>query len=302
VAEKIAAVVVTFNRLELLKECVNALHTQSRPLDVIIIVNNGSTDGTQDWLNTQKDIQAIHQENVGSSGGFHAGIEAALTSDADYDYVWLMDDDGFPETKALEILLEHVSPDTAVANSLVMAKEAPGRMAFAYVMKDEHLQPPIFWWAKRNVIRTKDDLVAHFAGKPCFPGAYPFNGTLVSLEKLRKAGNVNTRFFIRGEEIDLVNRLKRQGEIFIVPNAIHYHPSTNVTYREASLWKLYYALRNTIYITNVYYSKPALRNLVNVAAFLYLFLGHRNVRLYFIAIRDGMTGNLGDQIKPFSTQ
>lgn len=42
---KIAAVVVTYNRLDLMKKCVNALRKQSRILNTIFVINNNSTDG-----------------------------------------------------------------------------------------------------------------------------------------------------------------------------------------------------------------------------------------------------------------
>ena len=55
--QKVIAVVVTYNRLALLSECVTALRNQSRQLDSILVINNGSTDGTEEWLKSQKDIE-----------------------------------------------------------------------------------------------------------------------------------------------------------------------------------------------------------------------------------------------------
>ena len=48
--EKICAVVVTYNRKDLLVECLNALKNQTYPLDGIYIIDNASTDGTQELL------------------------------------------------------------------------------------------------------------------------------------------------------------------------------------------------------------------------------------------------------------
>ena len=73
---KIIAVVVTYNRLELLKRNIDCLR-QNTPLTSIVVVNNGSTDGTTQWLAAQPDLQVINQENVGGSGGFYTGIEYA---------------------------------------------------------------------------------------------------------------------------------------------------------------------------------------------------------------------------------
>ena len=46
----VACIVVTFNRLPLLKKCLNSIRNQTNKDFDIIVVNNGSTDGTKEWL------------------------------------------------------------------------------------------------------------------------------------------------------------------------------------------------------------------------------------------------------------
>lgn len=65
----IIAVVVTYNRIELLKRTVRCLQ-QNKPVSSIVVVNNGSTDATAEWLKTQSGLTVINQANVGGSGGF----------------------------------------------------------------------------------------------------------------------------------------------------------------------------------------------------------------------------------------
>jgi rhamnopyranosyl-N-acetylglucosaminyl-diphospho-decaprenol beta-1,3/1,4-galactofuranosyltransferase len=96
----IAAVVVTFNRLALLQECIAALRGQARRPDDIIVIDNSSTDGTADWLAAQKDLTVIRQANLGSSGGQYAGIKAGYLKG--HDWLWCMDDDTIPDPDALE--------------------------------------------------------------------------------------------------------------------------------------------------------------------------------------------------------
>ena len=100
----VIAVVVTFNRQQLLSECIAALRNQTRKVDKILVINNGSTDDTINWLNNQADIEFFSQDNVGSAGGFYTGIKMAY--DSGYSWIWLMDDDGYPKADALEMLLE----------------------------------------------------------------------------------------------------------------------------------------------------------------------------------------------------
>ncbi|MCB9247374.1 MAG: glycosyltransferase [Ignavibacteriales bacterium] len=117
---KIAAVVVTYNRLGLLKECIDSLRGQTRKLDEIIVVNNDSKDGTKEWLEEQKDVTKIHQENLGGAGGFHNGMKAAY--EKGYDWIWLMDDDCLPKLNALEYLFTTEYNFDMVLNSTVLSK------------------------------------------------------------------------------------------------------------------------------------------------------------------------------------
>ena len=100
----VAAVVVTYNRLELLRQCVDALRAQTTACD-ILIVDNASTDGTAQWLASQPDLHYRNTgSNLGGAGGFNHGMRWAV--EAGYDYVWVMDDDTLPMPDALEKLME----------------------------------------------------------------------------------------------------------------------------------------------------------------------------------------------------
>ena len=72
---KTAVVVVTRNRLELLKTCVAALRGQTRQPDEIIVVDNDSNDGTAEWLAAQKNLTVVRQQNTGGAGGFYEGSD-----------------------------------------------------------------------------------------------------------------------------------------------------------------------------------------------------------------------------------
>ena len=81
--QNIYAVVVTYNRLSLLKRAINYLQSQTLPLCGIVVVNNGSTDGTREWLDQQQGLTIVHQNNVGGSGGFYTGMKTAYELGAD---------------------------------------------------------------------------------------------------------------------------------------------------------------------------------------------------------------------------
>ena len=100
---KVTAVIVTFNRLVLLQKTLD--YVRMTPLVThIIVVNNGSTDGTTEWLDTQADLEVIHQDNVGGSGGFYTGMKAAYEGGS--DWIWCMADDVCHRPDCLNFLIE----------------------------------------------------------------------------------------------------------------------------------------------------------------------------------------------------
>ena len=104
IMNKVIAVVVTYNRIKLLKQCVEALQKQNYPCD-IMIVNNNSGDGTETWaieISKQKEnIKYLNTgANIGGAGGFNAGMRWAV--ELGYEFIWLMDDDCMPYEDSLE--------------------------------------------------------------------------------------------------------------------------------------------------------------------------------------------------------
>ena len=155
--DKVIAVVVTYNRQFLLAQCISALKNQTRKIDKILVINNGSTDNTEAWLRSQPDIDFITQENVGGAGGFYTGIKTGY--ERKYNWIWLMDDDGYPKEDALEKLLEGDSEELCLRNCAVINKEDKKSFVWKtcnFKSLDEVKEPVI-----KNV-------------------AHPFNGTLLN--------------------------------------------------------------------------------------------------------------------------
>ena len=161
---QILAVVVTHNRRMLLSRCLDNLLAQKRQSDQILVVNNASSDGTVEMLE-KRDIPFITQENLGSAGGWHCGIQHAL--DNGFDAVWLMDDDGFPDASALGLLEVALLPDIACAASLVVREDVPTHFVFPMPVLDAS-DLPIIWGRVRKLV-SMTELRAAAPG-----GTYPF--------------------------------------------------------------------------------------------------------------------------------
>lgn len=108
---RVAAIVVSFNRCDLLARSLEAISKQTLRPDTLIVVDNRSTDGTIDLLRRWADVSGSPMRrvfiqmhtNTGGAGGFNKGIQVAL--DMSHDWLWLMDDDVIPSPDALVELL-----------------------------------------------------------------------------------------------------------------------------------------------------------------------------------------------------
>lgn len=107
--ENVVAVVVTYNRKELLMECLEAIFLQTTKVKTVVLVDNASTDGTYEYVQKQGYLERddfvylLQEKNVGGAGGFYAGMKHAVSINA--DWIWIMDDDTIPEKRCLEELL-----------------------------------------------------------------------------------------------------------------------------------------------------------------------------------------------------
>ena len=136
---KICAVVVTFNRKELLINCLNAINEQTYKPHTVIIVDNASTDGTKDlvkqngycniMLNGINYQYLLLPNNQGGAGGFYNGIKTAYESEENFDAVWVMDDDGIPDCLQLNEMIPYLNKYDFIS-PLVIAKEDNTKMAF----------------------------------------------------------------------------------------------------------------------------------------------------------------------------
>ena len=294
---KTLAVIVTHNRCALLSRCVDHLLLQTCSPDGILVINNASTDGTVEML-TQRRMPFVSQENVGSAGGWHRGIQHAL--DQGYDAVWLMDDDGFPDAGALAALEARLTSDVAAVSAVVVREDDPARFVFPFPLLDSAALPVLIGSPRK--LGTLAALKA-IAKDGTYPFAHFFNGALISMDAVRKVGNVNRDFFIFGDEVDYFFRLRGAGAVLSVIDALHYHP--DVSQRPYSPAKVYYYLKNTLVLNGRYFNAVWLRHLMAILAVLgrtasrngiltaLSFVGGTQSPAFYMAIARGLQGKVG---------
>ncbi len=240
---KITALVVTYNRIELLRQCLDKLLSQTRMPDEILVVDNASTDGTQKMMeelvrehaSEALDGQAVLkyvrlQTNTGGSGGFAYGLREAYEEGA--DFIWGMDDDAMPHVDALEELVKNYDA----------ARDAAGG------------HPPALWSNCRSGEASGESAVTQVNN-------WTFVGFYLAKEMLQRVGFPRDDFFIYWDDVEYAARIQRKGfKIFRVntskidhkENTLNYYPAKKflgivpLTWLKMDDWRLYYFTRNRL--------------------------------------------------------
>lgn len=310
---KVAAVIVTYNRLELLKECIDSLRNQARKLNNIIVINNSSTDGTFEWLESQNDLTTVTQKNTGSSGGQYTGIKLAY--DMGYEWIWCMDDDAGVKSDALLNLVKFAEQGVLALAPRVIDEENKtllahrGRFNLNKIRKGD-VQIP----TSENDYTDNDYFVVDFAS---------FVGIMLHRKVIEKIGLPNKDFFIYHDDVEYCLRISLVSKIGVVTNSTIVHKISNKKNYESKkmlFWESERPLikrygvecilyRNLFYIYANYYPKMVFRILS--VAFNYFVLFRRimiydrnkflRIRLMTKAVIDGLQNKFNNDYYLSST-
>ena len=295
----VIAVVVTYNRLELLKRNLACLRRQTVPPASIVVVDNGCTDGSGAWLDGQPDLTVIHQSNVGGSGGFHTGMDHAFRQGA--DWIWCMDDDVFPRPDCLERL-------SAYAGDAEVGILAPRRLMEGRVYTNDflryNLDGPFASMYAGRLSKMRVDAPLEIAGTA-------FEGLFVRREVVARIGLPNKDLFIFCDDTDYCLRTVQAGyKILYVPSALmdkeRFFSDDNWSVRQQKKkWKRFYQIRNSTYLNHHYghnWGVRYLRGLNGALGYVLIafFTAHfsaayrwRDIPLFWKAYRDGVKERLG---------
>jgi rhamnopyranosyl-N-acetylglucosaminyl-diphospho-decaprenol beta-1,3/1,4-galactofuranosyltransferase len=237
-SETVCAVVVTYNRKELLRECLQAVLGQTRAPDHVLVVDNASDDGTDALLRDEfaDGVEVLRlARNEGSSGGFHAGM--ATAAGRDFDWLWVMDDDTIPTPPALGTLLD--------ARERLDGLPEPALLASKVVWTDGHVHP-----MNPPAPHPQDmDRFLDAVSRGLLPiRASTFPSLLVRRAAVERHGPPRKGFWIWADDIDFTQRILRHEPGYVVPDSVALHKTTTAHAPWDGGPRFYYAVRNGLFI------------------------------------------------------
>jgi GT2 family glycosyltransferase len=321
--DTVCAVVVTYNRKELLLKCLTALASQTHPLEAIYIIDNASSDGTsailkengylkQNNVLTESSFESECEKylpvsrgresrtkifyfrnriNTGGAGGFYEGVKRG--HEKGYDWLWLMDDDVYPEKNALECLYKRLG-ESDVLVPLAVSEGTSKVIDWSGVSCD--LSSPFNKFYKIAVHQV-------YAYPENIPETleisdFSFEGPLVSSNIINKAGYPRKDFFIYCDDTEYALRIKKNGgKILLVKGAILLKDLSD-PHLPMARWKEYYYKRNMMWIYKTYgenifvkYLKPVLYSAAVIITQGLFRMDSYKIKITIFALLDAFTDN-----------
>ncbi len=247
--------VLSYNGRKWLAECVDTLLAMDYPDFRVLVIDNGSTDGTRDYLaeryGDRIDVLWLH-ENYGYSGGFNHGLVYAFAAKR-ADYVMVINNDTAIDKKALSALVEVAVTDPMIGfvSGKVYYYEDPKRLQTCGKSED-----PIRWNGE------------HIGWKEIDTGAYDEVAERVFLDDIyclvsrrvyETVGGYSTTFFLQSEEYDWQARAKAKGfRLMYTPHARLWHKESMTIGKDSPL-KAFYDARNPMIVLMLHRSPDYFR-------------------------------------------
>ncbi|OGJ86950.1 MAG: hypothetical protein A2350_01175 [Candidatus Raymondbacteria bacterium RifOxyB12_full_50_8] len=269
---KIAAVIPTYNRPAILRQCLESLLAQDRLLDEIQVIDNSGNNETEYLISSSFPgiSYCRFQENIGSAGGFYEGIVRTFQN---HDYIWTLDDDIVAQKMTL-----------AEACARIPMLEARGNLGAFRV----------------NYGKSKDDVIEF--------GSFAWRGTFIKSTAIQKIGLPDRDFFLYGEDVEYSMRLRRAGykifgvcagrlsEITPSPRKSEYVLGSRFRFY-SDTFRLYYAFRNQLAVHLRFGQVPQAVGIVLYGAkgfFYFLFSGKPRSCIAIVnGLFDGLRKKLG---------
>jgi rhamnopyranosyl-N-acetylglucosaminyl-diphospho-decaprenol beta-1,3/1,4-galactofuranosyltransferase len=267
---RVLAHIHTFNDADIIERTLDAVQTQTRSPDAIVLVDNASTDGTLDRVFAEGVTIIRNQQNLGTSGAIPIGFNYAL--DHGFDWIWILDADSLPEPEALERLLELYTswPQDMRDRTAIVAclpRDEP----------DGHPRHGRIFTRYGRILLSPAEMPRHYQ---CHITIW--SGCLYRLAAVRRIGLPNADYVLDRGELEYAYRVMKAGyKVFIHQDAVTRHnirgaPGPKSEHGRQIRLKIgplalefvpsppnrcYYVCRNTLYFTLYDYAEGRLARL-----------------------------------------
>lgn len=286
---KVAAVVVTFNRPKELKLVVLALLNQTVKPNSIIVIDNAGPLPAIDVLEPHPNLKIIRlKENTGGAGGFSQGISEALNLDT--DWIWLMDDDAIPRVDALEKLIDATKTSEENIGALCGCVYEYDRIATAHRRNINFL---FGFESSLPVSEYKADVEIQTGS---------FVGFFVRSVVAKTIGLPNADYFLAYDDTEYSLRIQKNGwHLKLVPGSKidHLRPQGSRLRHGEFSQKHFYNVRNRLITMRNFCTWPLVALIWASCIGVVIWLrtekrfSKKNRNLFFNAILDGWAGKLG---------
>lgn len=239
-APVVVAVVVSYNRAELLGAALDALGDQSRPVDRVVVVDNASTDDALAVARSHRTAPHVVAlaRNTGGAGGFAVGIATAV-AELGADLVWVMDDDTIPTPTALSALLaarDAYDGEVAALCSRVVWTDGT----------DHPMNTP-----RRRPGATADEIARAVEAGAVPVRSMSFVSMMIDAAAVRRSGLPVTDYFIWNDDFEYATRLLRYRVGLSVPGSVVEHRTKKLGATDADPGpRFYYEVRNKIWMSS----------------------------------------------------
>ena len=282
ISRTVCAIMVTYNRLDTLKTALSHIFEQAVQPAVLIVVDNNSSDGTKEYLNTINNTKNIHclflGANIGAGGGYHYAMNYALENGLATEYFWMIEDDTYYDKNTLGELIYTI--ETSGYDMISFKGFTTGFGGSKIVFTHDSLRPVT------SVL---------------------LDGSLIKTDIIKKIGPPKKEYFMMCDDYEFSLRLKRNGyRVALIPNrSVNYlHLGGDGKFTRSTLWRGYYTARNHLLILREYFSFVGLLSYSHkqikylTAAALYAPDRSRRIKLRLLGIWHGIRGIKGKTLDP----
>ena len=233
---KTTIIIPNYNGLSFMEPCFEALEKQTTKDFKILVVDNGSTDGSVEWLK-EHDIPAIFLDsNTGFSGAVNRGIRAASTP-----YVILLNNDTEPDCHYIGEMIKAIerSPKIFSVSSKMI------QMYHKDKMDDAGDMYSLLGWAYQRGVGRSSGGYSH----PCRVFSACAGAAIYRREIFEKIGYFDEMHFAYLEDIDVGYRARIAGyDNVYCPHAVVYHVGSGTSGSKYNSFKVKLAARNNVYL------------------------------------------------------